>query len=148
MRPVAKRFAALVAVGGALAALGETLIVNVDTEGPREGVIAILVFKEKKGFPDGHEHSFRKDRFPVTPEGAISCSITNLPRGVYAVSVLHDVNDNYKCDKLLGFGPPKEPVGVSNHEGRLRKNPKFKDALITFGAESNTIAIATLFPLK
>ena len=139
---------ALLALGVACAARGQTLTVNVTTEGPREGVIAILVFKEKKGFPDKHDHSFRKDRFPVTPAGAISCSITNLPHGVYAVSVLHDVNDNYKSDKLLGFGPPKEPVGVSNHEGRLRKNPKFKNARITFSAESNTIAIATLFPLK
>ena len=123
----------------------ETLTVHVQTEGPREGVIAILVFKEKKGFPNDHEKAFRKARFPVDKEGVISCAVTNLPYGSYAVSVLHDVNDNYKSDKMLRIGPPKEPVGVSNRHKKMLKNPKFKDALFEFNAENPTIAVPAFY---
>ena len=129
-------------------ACAETLMVNVTTEGPREGVIAILVFDQKKGFPSKHEKAFIKYRFPVTAEGVISCAATNLPHGTYAISVLHDINDNYKSDKLLGFGPPKEPVGVSNVDKPMRKNPKFEDVTFTFDAENTEIAIPAFYVLK
>jgi uncharacterized protein (DUF2141 family) len=71
--------------------------------------------------------------------------ITNLPYGEYALSVLHDVNDNYKADKMLGFGPPKEPVGLSNMNRKLRKQPKFKNTLFTFSAETDEIAVPLFY---
>ena len=123
----------------------ETLTVNVATEGPREGVIAILVFKDNKGFPNKHEQALLKTRFPVPEEGAISCMVTNLPYGEYSLSVLHDINDNYKADKMLGFGPPKEPVGFSNIDKKVRKQPKFKTALLTFTAESKETSVPLFY---
>jgi len=123
----------------------ETLTVNVTTEGPREGVIAILVFKEDKGFPGKHEQAFLKARFPVAEEGDISCAITNLPYGTYSVSILHDVNDNYKADKMLGFGPPKEPVGFSNVHKKPFKQPKFESTLFTFNTDVNEISVPLFY---
>lgn len=138
----------IVAVFIAAWATAETLTVKVTTEGPREGVIALLVFDQKKGFPNKHEKSVLKDRFPVTGEGVISCAVTNLPYGTYAISVLHDVNNNFKSDKLLGFGPPKEPVGVSNVDKPMRRNPKFKDVTIVFDADNTEISIPAFYVLK
>ena len=126
-------------------AFAETLTINVETEGPREGVIAILVFNTEKGFPDEPEKAFMKARFPVAAEGTTVCAVTNLPYGTYAVSVLHDINANYKSDKMLGLGPPKEPVGVSNAAGKLGGKPKFKQALFDFKAENNTIAVPVFY---
>lgn len=123
----------------------ETLTVNVVTEGPREGVIAILVFKDQKGFPKQHEQAFLKARFPVTEEGAIACVVTNLPYGDYSLSVLHDINDNYKADKMLGFGPPKEPIGFSNLDQKVRKPPEFKTALHRFNAENKEISVPLFY---
>jgi uncharacterized protein (DUF2141 family) len=123
----------------------ETLNINVTTEGPRKGVIAILVFKDQKGFPNKDDKAFLKARFPITEEGPVACTITNLPYGTYAVSVLHDINDNYKADKMLGFGPPKEPVGISNRQKKMLKQPKFKDALFEFNVKTNTIAVPAFF---
>ena len=120
-------------LAGVGAAYAETLTVKVPTEGPREGVIALLLFRDKKGFPSDNEKAFRKVRIPVTAEGPVVCTITNLPYGVYSLSVLHDVNDNYKADKMLGFGPPKEPVGFSNIDRKLRRQPAYKDTEFTFG---------------
>lgn len=123
----------------------ETLNIKVTTEGPQEGVIAILVFKEKKGFPDDNKNAFRKARFPVTAEGTIACTITNLPYGEYSLSVLHDINDNYKADKMLGFGPPKEPIGFSNRDKKVLREPKFKDTLFTFDSENTEIAVPLFY---
>ena len=123
----------------------ETLTVHVETEGPREGVIAILVFKDQKGFPNKHEKAYLKARFPVTEEGPVTCVITNLPFGEYSLSVLHDINDNYKADKMLGFGPPKEPVGFSNLEKKVLKQPKFKTALVPFNAETTEVSVPLFY---
>lgn len=123
----------------------ETLMVNVTTEGPREGVIAILVFKEDKGFPGKHEQAFLKARFPIAAEGDISCAVTNLPHGEYSLSILHDVNDNYKADKMLGFGPPKEPVGFSNVHKKPFKQPKFESTLFTFNADVKEISVPLFY---
>ena len=131
----------------ALSSGAETLTVNVTTEGPREGVIAILVFNSKKGFPNKPEKAFLKARFPVTAEGTVECVITNLPHGTYSVNVLHDINDNYKADKILGIGPPKEPIGFSNIDRKLRKKPRYEETLFTFSARTNTIAITAKYVL-
>jgi uncharacterized protein (DUF2141 family) len=119
---------------GGCCGYAETLTINVTTEGPRKGVIAVLIFTSKKGWPSKNTVAFRKARFPVTEKGTIACSVTNLPYGSYSLSLLHDVNDNYKADKILGFGPPKEPVGFSNIPKKLKKKPRFEDTLIIFSA--------------
>jgi uncharacterized protein (DUF2141 family) len=129
------------------ATIADTLTVHVATEGPREGVIAILVFKTKKGFPNKPDKAFLKARFPVTAEGPVECVITNLPYGTYALSLLHDINDNYKADKMLGFGPPKEPVGFSNFNKKVLKKPKFESTLIHFNAETNEVSASVWYIL-
>jgi uncharacterized protein (DUF2141 family) len=98
---------ALVSVGA------ETLTVNVTTEGPREGVIDILVFNSR----------------------------------TYSLSLLHDINNNHKPDKMLGFGPPKEPVGFTNIDKKLLKQPGYKSTLFTFNAQTNEIAASVWFVL-
>jgi uncharacterized protein (DUF2141 family) len=122
-----------------------TLTVNVATEGRREGVIAILVFTNKKGFPSKHERAFRKTRIPVTKEGPVACTITNLPYGEYSLSILHDENDNHKADKMLGIGPPKEPVGFTNIGKKLRKQPRFEDTVFTFNARTNEVSVPLFY---
>ncbi len=130
-----------------ISAKAETLVVNVTTEGPREGVIDILVFNSKKGFPNKPKKAFRQVRVPVTAEGPVACTITNLPYGVYSLSVLHDINDNNKADKILGIGPPKEPVGFSNIDKKTRKQPSYKSTLFTFSAETNETAVSLWYVL-
>ena len=131
----------------AISANAETLTVNVTTEGPREGVIDILVFNSKKGFPNKPEKSFRRAIFPITAEDPVACAITNLPYGEYSLSVLHDININSKPDKLLGFGPPKEPVGFSNIDKKMSKQPSYKSTVFTFSAQTNEIAVVVRYVL-
>ena len=131
----------------ALSSGAETLTVNVTTEGPREGSIDLLVFNSKKGFPNKPEKSFRQVRVLVTTEGSVECAITNLPYGVYSLSVLHDINNNHKADKIFGIGPPKEPIGFSNIDRKLRRKPRFEETLFTFNAQTNTLTITARYVL-
>lgn len=131
----------------AMSTRAETLTVKVTTEGPREGSIDILVFNNKKGFPNKPKKAFRRIRVPVTAEGSVECTITNLPYGTYSLSILHDVNDNNKPDKILGLGPPKEPVGFSNIDKKKSKQPSYESTLFTFSAETNEIAVALWYVL-
>ncbi len=141
------RFWIITALLAALSIGAETLTVKVTTEGPREGSIDILVFNNKKGFPNKPKKAFRRIRVPVTAEGSVECTITNLPYGTYSLSILHDVNDNNKPDKILGLGPPKEPVGFSNIDKKMSKQPSYEETLFTFSAQTNTIAIAARYVL-
>ncbi len=50
-----------------------------------------------------------------------------VPKGVYAISVFHDENENKKMDTRF-FGMPKEPVGISNDAKGFMGPPKYKDA--------------------
>ena len=126
-------------------ALAETLTVNVTTEGPREGSIDILVFNNKKGFPNKPGKAFRRVRVPVVAEGPVECTITNLPHGVYSLSVLHDINNNLKPDKKLGIGPPTEPVGFSNIDQKMRRKPSYKSTTFTFSAQTNEIPVVLYY---
>lgn len=42
---------------------------------------------------------------------------TNVPDGEYLVMLVHDINNNGKLDTTF-IGMPKEPVGLSNYEGK------------------------------
>ncbi len=144
---MAKLWGIAILLLAASVALAETLTVMVTTEGPREGSIDILVFNNKTGFPNKPAKAFRRVRVPVVAEGPVECTITNLPYGVYSLSVLHDINDNHKPDKKFGIGPPKEPVGFSNIDQKMRRQPSFQSTLFTFSAQTNAIAVSLWYVL-
>src|SRR6478736_7035639 len=76
------------------------------------------------------------EKFPDTPLKGQVIKITdktmkvvfeNVPAGTYAVSVIHDENENEKLD--TGFmGIPKEGFGFSNDAMGTFGPPKFKEA--------------------
>ena len=51
----------------------------------------------------------------------------NIPEGIYAVSYVHDANDNGKMDTNF-MGIPKEDYGCSNNATGFMGPPKWKDA--------------------
>jgi uncharacterized protein (DUF2141 family) len=76
------------------------------------GTIHYILFKDDHGYPDDPSKSVRKGSVKATtPE----FQLKNLEPGLYALSFIHDENDNGKLDTTLGF--PKEGFAFS-------KNPK------------------------
>lgn len=66
-------------------------------------------------------------------------TITDLPKGEYAVSMFHDENsDNIMNTNFIGV--PKEPYGFSNNIVPRMSPPKYKDCKFSF-SESKTLYI-------
>jgi uncharacterized protein (DUF2141 family) len=63
----------------------------------------------------------------------------NIPKGTYAVSFVHDENDNKKMDTNF-FGIPKETYGCSNNAKGFMGPPKYEDAKFQL-TENKTINI-------
>lgn len=63
----------------------------------------------------------------------------NLPKGIYAVSFVHDANDNKKMDTNF-IGIPKEDYGCSNNAKGILGPPKYEDAQFILD-ENKTIQI-------
>ncbi|MCF7848692.1 MAG: DUF2141 domain-containing protein [Kiritimatiellales bacterium] len=126
---------------GTVCARAETLTVTITTEGPREGSISILLFSGRSGFPHKSDMAILKVRIPVPVAGPIEYKFTDLPYGRYALSAHHDVNDNQSFDKILWFGPSREPVGFSNISAKKWLATEFQDADFIFGRDKKKITV-------
>jgi len=102
-----------------------TLTVKVNNISDRNGHLRLLVFNEKKGFPNQHGDAYRVLSQKRTSSSTQTFSIQGLPQGTYAITALHDVNSNEKLDTNW-IGIPKEPVGVSSYTPKMK--PSWKKA--------------------
>ena len=91
-----------------------------------KGQLGILIFKNEDGFPEDSGKAIKEVLIPIEGE-YIDYTFENLPFGEYAVSVMHDENQNDKLDTNF-LGIPKEGTGVSNNIKSSMGAPKFKDA--------------------
>jgi len=89
----------------------------------KKGKILINLFSSDKGFPDNEKNVFK---FWVE-EPKQKITLTNIPAGNYALSLLHDEDGNRKMTtNFLGF--PKEGFAFSNFKASLLNIPKFEEA--------------------
>lgn len=58
---------------------------------------------------------------------SVTCRFDDVPPGVYAVAVSHDLNGNRKTDTNL-LGLPTEAWGVSNNARPALRAPRFDEA--------------------
>ena len=70
---------------------------------------------------------------PVDGSGSARFTISNLKRGRYAVSVIHDADLNGKLNTGL-FGIPTELVGFSNNATSRFGPPSFEEASFVLNA--------------
>jgi uncharacterized protein (DUF2141 family) len=118
-----------------------TVTVRVADIKNKEGQIGVTVYTTPDGWPDKWREAFRSRLVPIE---SIPCEIQipDLPRGTYAVSVIHDENNNAEMDKNL-MSMPKEGYGVSNNvKARTFGPPKFSDATFQIGARDTLIVIS------
>jgi uncharacterized protein (DUF2141 family) len=85
-----------------------------------KGLVLVNLFKDGTGFPDDAEKAFRKEKLAIYNKKAVIL-FPNLPAGSYAISILHDENNDRRMNKS-GLGIPKEGYGFSNNVmGRLAR---------------------------
>ena len=88
-----------------------------------KGHILYILFNAEEGFPDDPSKSLRKGKISAAEakEGFI---LKDLEDGEYALSVIHDENDNDKLDTNF-LGIPQEGVGFSNNPRLFFGAPSF-----------------------
>lgn len=118
---------------------------TVKVEGLRnsEGVVQFALYNKDDSLPDEKFKSWYRIGTSEIENNRAFYIFNDLPKGDYAVNILHDENKNGKIDK--GLILPKEGVGFSNYQKiGLSNKPRFSKA--SFGLETDrTIYIKIIY---
>lgn len=103
------------------------------------GKILVLVFKNEDGFPDQVKKAF-KQLVLESKKGKVEFRLDHIPAGKYAITVLHDEDDNgIMTTNFVGL--PEEKYGFSNNPKIYFGPPSFGKSAVQVGSESKTIQI-------
>jgi len=119
------------------------LIVDVHNLRNNEGEVLFALYNKDGTIPDEkYKHFYLKGTSPIWNNSA-KYVFTSLPKGKYAVNILHDENLNGKIDKRIIPPTPKEGIGFSNYESiGLRNKPNVPDA--SFNLDSTMVINITI----
>lgn len=91
---------------------------------------------------EDYKNYFKIDKTTIE-NGKAEITFSNLPKGNYAVNILHDENKNGKIDK--GFILPKEGIGFSNFTSiGLTNRPNFNKASFELN-QNKTIRVKVIY---
>lgn len=102
-----------------------------------KGEIIIGVFNIESSFLKVGK-ALKSYSIKVSKDAAI-VTITDLPKGEYAISMYQDVNSDSKMNTNI-IGIPKEAYGFSNNIKPVMSPPKYKDCKFGF-SENKTLEI-------
>jgi len=104
-----------------------------------KGMIRVLIFSKETGFPDQPAKALKS--LSIQPKNKAGLlSISDLPPGKYAVSVIHDEdNDGKLTTNAVGY--PIEKFGFSNNPKVYFSPPSFEKASFELGSEPQRIQI-------
>ena len=124
----------------ALAQLPGTSTVSVEIVGLRDskGMVHLCLTREPKGFPECKGPGTWKASVRAST-GPLHYEFHSVPPGIYALSAIHDANNNGKLD--TAFGIPTEGFAFSRNPAMKMRAPRFDEASF----ESN---VRSLEPLK
>lgn len=122
---------------------GGDITVNVTTIRNLNGHVICALFDSTENFDK------RLPAMKVTVSAAAPstiCVFHGVKTGTYAVTAVHDENDNGQLDKNF-FGMPKEGYGVSNNHTYAMHGPAFGESQFSFpGNGSLALAIELRYP--
>ena len=111
------------------------LTINIAGLSSDKGSLLVGVYNTKESFL---KKPFESDIIKIINKKSI-ITFKNIPKGAYAVSFIHDENDNKKMDTNF-IGIPKEDFGCSNNAQGFMGPPKYEDAKFQL-TENKTINI-------
>ena len=104
-----------------------------------KGLIQVLLFSHKQGFPDTPSEALKKITIPINNHRA-EYTWMKIDYGIYALAVIHDENTNEELDRNW-VGYPQEGFGVSNNPTIHWQKPKFEEAVFSLNKQDLTISI-------
>lgn len=92
-----------------------------------KGVVQFAIYNKEGSIPDEKYRKYYKKDIAVINNKTSIITFNNLPKGKYAINILHDENKNGKIDKK--FILPIEGIGFSNYTSiGFTNKPKFSKA--------------------
>jgi uncharacterized protein (DUF2141 family) len=116
-----------------------TLNITIENVSNKEGTIRVLLFEENKGFPDKPENALLSRNVEISNMPVIF-EMKDVPYGEYALSILHDENNNRKMDTNF-LKIPQEGYGFSNNASARFSAPDFEEAAFKLESESKSMKI-------
>ncbi len=106
-----------------------------------KGVVQFAIYNQEGSIPDEKYKKYYKKSSVAINNNTATITFNDLPKGKYAINILHDENKNGEIDKK--FILPKEGIGFSNYESiGMRNRPKFSKA--SFELYSDTEKVITV----
>lgn len=120
-----------------------SLTVKVEKLQNSKGVVQFALYNKDGSIPDeDYKNYYRLEKAKIV-NGKSDITFKNLPKGKYAVNILHDENNNSKIDK--GLLLPKEGIGFSNYQTiGLRNRPNFYKASFEINTDK-TIYVTLIY---
>ncbi|GAB3422127.1 DUF2141 domain-containing protein [Niabella aquatica] len=120
-----------------------SLTVKVEKLQNSKGVVQFALYNKDGSIPDeDYKNYYRLEKAKIV-NAKSEITFKNLPKGIYAVNILHDENNNGKVDK--GLLLPKEGIGFSNYQTiGLRNRPGFSKASFELNADK-TIDVTVIY---
>ncbi|HMP98614.1 MAG TPA: DUF2141 domain-containing protein [Cyclobacteriaceae bacterium] len=115
----------------------DTLTIQISNIRNERGQLIIAIFDNSKDFLDKPYMFVRTSA--VSPE--LEVNFENLKFGEYALSIIHDENNNDKLDTNL-FGVPKEGFGFSNDAMGTFGPPSFEKSKINWFGGNEPVKIS------
>jgi len=120
-----------------------SLTVKVNNLQNSKGVVQFALYNKNGSIPDQHYKKYYKLLTSEINDGLAVITFNNLPKGTYAVNILHDENKDGKIDK--GFILPKEGLGFSNYNSLSPTNrPNYSKASFQLLADM-TIEVKVIY---
>jgi len=117
-----------------------TLVVEVGGVRNANGTLNVSLFSSAEGFPDDSTQVFRSASSVLSEEETLVFRFERLEFGVYAVSILHDENDNGSMDTNF-LGVPREGFGFSNNPRIGFGAPSFNACGFRFDTNATTLSV-------
>lgn len=132
--------ALIVLVNGHVFSQQKTLVVVIKNVKEAKGRIAIALFNSEKDFTT----KAMQGKTTVAKAGEVQITFENITSGDYAISVMHDANENDELDSNA-IGIPKEGFGFSNDAMGMFGPPSFEKAKFNLSGDIKvTIALKYL----
>ena len=109
------------------------LTIKISNIESKKGTIEIGVFNKETNFLK-KSATLKEYSIKVENNSAI-ITITDLPKGEYAISMYHDENSDNECNRNF-MGIPKEAYGFSNNIKPKFGPPKYKDCKFNFSGNT------------
>jgi len=121
----------------------DTVTLTVTVEGLRsqEGQLLVLLFDDAKAFPMQIDRAAMARQVAVDGD-RVTLRFDEVPRGTYALSLIHDEDADSQLDTNL-LGIPREGLGVSNNN--LDRFPRFRDAAFEVAGRDPDLTIRLLY---